>query len=93
MARLARTFRERDSAVAGIYPSTWYDMTREMRRLALRGSLRRHFPAQAAAIEAALRRGGRIVFDPEDEQFYQDYTVDRVLHDPATGRTLAVRRI
>lgn len=71
----------------------WYDVTHEMRRLALAGKLEESYPNEALAIVTALTAGGRIVFSAEDEQFYQEFEMDRVLHDPATGKTLAVRSL
>lgn len=71
----------------------WYDVTYEMRRLALAGDLGERYPKQARTIIAALTSGGRIVFSPEDGNFYQESHADQVLHDPRTGRTLAVRQL
>ncbi|MGE3165184.1 MAG: hypothetical protein AB7O52_09790 [Planctomycetota bacterium] len=71
----------------------WYDVTYEMRRLALAGKLEDRYPKQVKAILAALTSGGRIVFSPEDDSFYQEFEADHVLHDPRTGKTLAVRQL
>ncbi|MEM7166680.1 MAG: hypothetical protein AAF581_14530 [Planctomycetota bacterium] len=72
---------------------SWYDLTRELRQLALRGTLDERYPQEARSIRAALVAGGRIVFSPDDEQFYQEFVMDRFLRDPASGRMMAVRRL
>ena len=77
----------------GRSPDSWYDLTRELRRLELRGVLEERYPREARSIRAALAAGGRIVFSPDDEQFYQEFVMDRFLRDPGTGRTMAVRRL
>ncbi len=71
----------------------WYDVTREMRRLSLEGVLKERFPKQAGAIQETLLTGGRVVFSPDDEEFYQEFEVDGVLHDPRTGKARGVRRL
>ncbi len=71
----------------------WYDVTRELRRLALSGKLEERFPEQATAMEQALLAGGRIVFSPDEEEFYQEFEMDQILHDPRTGRACGVRRL
>ena len=70
-----------------------YDVTREMRRLALRGELLDRYPIQGRRIEATLRHGGRIVFSPNDEEFYEELDLDRVIVDPRSGRATGVRRL
>ena len=78
----------------GLIRSTfWYDLTREMRRLSLEGRLWEVFPERASAIEQALLAGGRIVFSPDEEEFYQEFEMDQILHDPRTGRAAGVRRL
>lgn len=79
--------------MTAVRPDSWYDLTRELRRLALRGTLEERYPAEARSIRNALVHGGRIVFSPDDEQFYQEFPMDRFLRDPGTGRTMAVRRL
>ncbi len=64
-----------------------------MRRFALRGRLKSLFPEQAGAIEKALLAGGRIVFSPDTESYYQELELDHVFHDPSTGRAAGVRRL
>ncbi len=71
----------------------WYDVTREMRRLALDERLSQVFPGRAASIRRILLDGGRIIFSPDEEEFYQEFEMDQVFHDPRTGRTSGVRRL
>ena len=71
----------------------WYDVTREMRRLAQKGRLEEAFPDRARAIDRILRGGGRIVFSPDEEEFYEELVMDQVLLDPNTGKTCGVRRL
>ncbi len=71
----------------------WYDVTRELRRLALDGRLEERLPQQASAIQQALCAGGRIVFSPDEEEYYQEFEMDQIMHDPRTGRACGVRRL
>lgn len=81
-------------APSGMIRSTfWYDVTREMRCLAIAGKLEELFPEQARSIETALEGDGRIVFSPDDEQFYQEFEMDQILHDPHAGRACGMRRL
>ena len=75
------------------YSSSWYDVTRELRRLAISGRLADSHPESAAKIQTALEKGGRIVFSPQDEVFFQEFDMDEFLHDPGTGKTMAVRKL
>ncbi len=70
-----------------------YDLTREMRRRAIDGSLDSRFPGRADTIEKALSRGQRILFAPDDEEFYVETPLDRIIHDEGTGRTIGARRL
>ena len=76
-----------------IHSTFWYDVTREMRRLALVGKLTEFFPERAGPIRRALEGGGRIVFSPDEDEFYQEFEVDHIFHDPRTGRAAGVRRL
>ncbi len=71
----------------------WYDVTREMRRLALKGRLDECFPTQTAQIQDVLLGGGRIIFSPDDEGYYRELELDQILHDPRTGRSSGLRRL
>ncbi len=89
------TFLEREPLVvkSNIRSTFWYDVTREMRRLALDGKLAKLFPDRAGSIQRALLEGGRIVFSPDEEEFYQEFEMDQIFHDPRIGKTAGVRRL
>lgn len=71
----------------------WYDVTHEMRRLAIGGRLHRALPLRAASIEQVLRAGGRVVFSADEEEFYQQLDMDHVYTDPHSGRALGLRKL
>lgn len=71
----------------------FYDLTREMRRLALTGALESRYPDKSEPITEALERGRRILFAPDDEQIYVETPTDRVLTDDRTGRAFGALRI
>ncbi len=79
--------------MGSIRSTFWYDVTRELRRLALRGQLEERYPDKATAIREALQANGRIVFSPDEEELFQEFEVDHILHDPRTGRACGVRRL
>ena len=58
--------------VTDLRPGKTYDVTRELRRLALEGGLKSRFPQQASALWEALCDHRRIWFSEE----YQDYSPD-----------------
>lgn len=74
-------------------PGLLYDVTRELRRGALTGSLASMDPERAARVTEALAGGQRILFSHDDEEIYVETPMDRVLHDGGTGRTIGVRRV
>ena len=70
-----------------------YDLTRELRRRALDGSLASRFPGRSESIHAALLEGRRILFAPDDEELYVEAPLDRVFLDESTGREIGARRL
>ncbi|MEM7261644.1 MAG: hypothetical protein AAF488_06605 [Planctomycetota bacterium] len=70
-----------------------YDVTREMRRLALSGRLELRCPDVASAVREALETGGRIVFSPDENTYFQEFDMDHVFEDPRTGRRTGVRKL
>ena len=74
-------------------PSLIYDLTRELRRRALSGTLEALGPGRAAQTTEALARGQRILFAYDDEELYVETPTDRIIRDEGTGRTIGVRRI
>ncbi|MFN0056967.1 MAG: hypothetical protein ACKVX7_00790 [Planctomycetota bacterium] len=76
-----------------IRPTFWYDVTREMRQLVLKGKLTAAFPTRASGFERALLEGGRIVYSPDEDDYYQEIEMDQLFQDPQTGRTCGVRKI
>jgi len=70
-----------------------YDVTREMRRLALCGRLEEFHADLSESIRAALDVGGRIVFSPDEERYYQEFEMDQVFQDPRTGKMSGVRKL
>ena len=70
-----------------------YDLTRELRRRALDGSLASHDPDRSDSITEALLAGRRILFAPDDEQLYVEASLDRVFRDVSTGREIGARRL
>ncbi len=70
-----------------------YDVTREMRRLALCGRLDEEHPDVADSVRTALEVGGRIVFSPDEERYYQEFEMDQVFQDPHTGKMSGVRKL
>ncbi len=70
-----------------------YDLSREMRRRAINGSLESVHPKSAHRIEEALESGHRVLFDVDDELIFVETPVDRVYHDRMTGRPIGARRL
>ncbi len=70
-----------------------YDLSREMRRRAIAGSLGSTYPRSAHLIEEALESGHRVLFDVEDELIFVETPVDRVFYDRKTGRPIGARQL
>jgi hypothetical protein len=74
-------------------PELHYDVTREMRRRAIDGTLAASEPERAATIAEALAAGMRIHFALDDETLHVVTPSDRTSHDPSAGRAIGVRRL
>jgi len=74
-------------------PGSLYDVTREERRRAFTGPLVPEDPVRAARIAEALAARQRILFAYDDEEFYVETPMDRILHDDGSGRPIGARRV
>ncbi|MCI0651315.1 MAG: hypothetical protein L0Z55_05485 [Planctomycetes bacterium] len=78
---------------SNVRSTSWYDVTREMRRIAKDGRLDELYPEAARGIQRTLDSGGRVLFSYDDEEFYQELDTVEVFLDASTGRACGVRRL
>lgn len=70
-----------------------YDLSWEMRRMALSEDFEKVTPLLRTQLVEALSTGQRIWFAPDDEAMYVERKLDRVFRDPGQGRPVGGQRI
>ncbi|MDE0961218.1 MAG: hypothetical protein OSB09_10595 [Planctomycetota bacterium] len=70
-----------------------YDLSWEMRRIALSEDFETVPPRLRMQVVEALSKGQRIWFAPDDEGLYVERKLDRVFRDPGQGRPVGGQRL